>query len=132
MEAVTNSTVLIVLAKINRLDLLKIFKQIIATKEIYSEVLEGKDIPEVEQSCLKTLFKTIKIKEPAKILNLDLGVGETSAISLCLDENKLFISDDKKARKTAEILSIKCIGTIGIILENLKQERIKKNEAKEI
>ncbi|MBI4141667.1 hypothetical protein HY484_01955 [Candidatus Woesearchaeota archaeon] len=62
-----------------------------------------------------------------------MGVGETSAISLCKErKTALFISDDKKARRTAEILGIKCLGTIGIILENLKQKRLTKNEAKNI
>ena len=134
MEAVTNSTVLIVLARINRLDLLGIFKQMLTTKEIYSEVLAGKNIPEREKECLKDLFdKKIKIRAPVRKLNFDLGIGETSAISLCTESKiLLFISDDKKARKTAEILGIKCLGTIGIILENSKQKIITKSEAKEI
>ena len=134
MEAITNSTVLIFLAKIARLDLLKIFKSIHSVNAVYLEVLSGKEIPASEKALLEVFFKkSLKIETPAKIQILDLGDGETGAISLCVEKKQaVFLSDDKKARRIAKFLGIDCIGTIGIILKNLKEKNISKEEAKNI
>lgn len=133
MEAVTNSTVLIVLAKINRLNLLNIFERIFSVNEVRFEVL-AHNTPMKEKVLLEELFKSrIKIEVPVKKQVLELGAGESCAISLCCEKKHAkFLSDDKKARRTAEFLNIDCIGTAGIILENLRQRNITKNEAKEI
>ena len=129
--AVTNATVLIFLAKVGRLDLLQIYKRILTTPDIHAEVLKKGDVLR-ERHDLEKFFKSkLNVETPLKKINLDLGRGETSALSLCIEKKILiFLSDDKKARKVAEILSIKAIGTVGIILENLKQNKITKQEAK--
>ena len=133
MKAVTNATVLILLAKIDRLDLLEIIKKIQTTPEIEKEVLEGKEISAEEKERLENFFKKIAIKRSVASHHFDLGEGEKSAISLCEQENiLLFLSDDKKARKTASILGIGSLGTLGILLKNLQEKKITKKEAKEI
>lgn len=131
--AVTNATVLIFLAKVSRLDLLQIYKRILTTPEIHAEVLEKGDALRERHDLEKFFRSKVKVETPLKKINLDLGDGETSALSLCIERKILiFLSDDKKARKVAEILSIKAIGTVGIILENLKQNKITKQGAKKI
>lgn len=131
---VTNATVLISLAKVGKLNLLQIYKNILTTPQIRAEVLEKKEAPVKEKHDLEQyLSNNIKVESSVHNLNLDLGPGETSALSLCVEKKiHIFLSDDKKARKTAEILTIKVVGTIGIILENLKQDNITKQEAKKI
>lgn len=133
MEAVTNATTLILLAKINRLDLLRIIKVIRTTPKIRQEVLEGKGITEREKLGLEKIFSGGIVEKPTIILPLDIGSGERSALSLCKEKNiNLFLSDDKKARKAANILQIQSLGTIGIILKNLQEKKITKQEAKQI
>ncbi|MEK6857783.1 MAG: hypothetical protein AABX39_04315 [Nanoarchaeota archaeon] len=134
MEAVTNSTVIIFLAKIRKLELLDIFNNLFTTDTIKEEILQGKEIPDAERNILEKLFKEkIKLENPKEELDLDMEAGEKSAISLCTGkEVDFFLSDDKKARTAAEFLSIKILGTLGIILLNLKHKKINKNEAKKI
>lgn len=133
MEAVTNATVLILLAKIGRLDLLGVITKIRATPEIAREVLDGKEISIQEKQALEKFFKSIKIEKTISTLQIDLGVGEKSALSLCKEQKILFfLSDDKKARKAANILSIETLGTIGILLKNLQEKKITKQEAKKV
>lgn len=133
MEAVTNATVLILLAKINRLDLLNIIKKIQTTPEIEKEVLEGREISVQEKEMLELFLKNIRIEKATRILQLDLGEGEKSSLSLCRQRDiLLFLSDDKKARRVADILGIKTLGTIGVLLKNLQEKKITKKEAKEI
>ena len=132
-EVVTNSTVLIFLSKIQRLNLLNIYR-VFTTPEIIKEVLEGKNnILEIEKKYIQDYIKEKIRVELSKKVILDKGVGESSAISLCVEKKlRIFLSDDKQARKAAELLSLKSKGCLGLIIENLVQENITKNEAKEI
>ena len=90
--------------------------------------------PLKEKDDLENFFaQHIKIANPSVTLSLGLQSGETSAISLCKEKNlSLFLSDDKNARKAAQMLSINITGTIGVILENLQRGNLTKNEAKNI
>ncbi len=134
MEAVTNSTVIIFLAKIRKLELLNIFDNLFTTDTIKEEILQGKEIPDVERNILEKFFEErIKLENPKEELDLDVESGEKSAISLCAGkEVDFFLSDDKKARNTAEFLSIKTLGTLGIILLNLKHKNINKTDSKKV
>ena len=133
-QAITNSTVLILLAKVGRLDLLDVFKSIYTTSLIRAEILEGKELPLAEKNELQEYFtQKIKIENPKRNIFLNIGTGETSALSLCLEKKiTCFLSDDKKARKAADSLSIQAVGAIGIILRNIQQRKIHKQEAKNI
>ena len=44
-----------------------------------------------------------------------LGLGESSAIFLALNEGKIVVLDDKKARKLARDLGLEVIGTLSIL-----------------
>ena len=131
-EAVSNSSSIIYIAKLNIFNLAKnIFSKIILPKAVVEELFE-KNFPENE--IIKSeLNKFLEERDVKVFKELPLDEGEKAAISLCLEKNiRIFLSDDKKARKTAEILSIKVVGTVGIILENLRRNNITKQEAKKI
>ncbi|MBI2671457.1 DUF3368 domain-containing protein [Candidatus Woesearchaeota archaeon] len=129
-EAITNSTILIFLAKIRKLWLLNVYK-IFTTPKVIEEVTEGKNISDMEKKDLQEFIeKRIQIESPEKII-LNKGIGESSAISLCVEKKiKIFLSDDKQARKTAELLSLLPVGSLGIIIKNLEMKIISKEEAK--
>ncbi len=133
MEAVSNSTVIILFGKIRKLNLLDIYK-IFTTPEIFNEIIEKKQLLYDERDHLRKYFQEkVQVENPKNILSFDLDKGESEALSLCTEKNiKLFLSDDKNARKVAEIISIKPIGCIGIIIDNLKEKKITKEEAKNI
>ena len=91
---------------------------------------QEKEITAETLSLEQEFSKSIKILKAKKIKNLPLGTGEKEAISLCLQENlKIFISDDKKARKFARTFGLKTIGIIGILLQNLQTKKITKDES---
>ena len=67
------------------------------------------------------------------VKNFGLHDGENSCLSLCIEINdKTFLSDDKNARKAAESQGIKVMGTLGILISNLKKKKINKKEFSEI
>jgi uncharacterized protein len=131
-EAVANTSSILFLAKIKRFDLLKnMFQKVLIPDEVFDEIF-SKD--STENELIKGEMQDFIQKENVKkIKDLDLDEGEKAAISLCLERAiRIFISDDKKARKFARSLDILTIGLAGIIKYNLQEKQITREEAKEL
>ncbi|MBI2631423.1 DUF3368 domain-containing protein [Candidatus Pacearchaeota archaeon] len=129
-EAVTNSSCLIYLAKINRIDLLKnIFKIIFIPKQVTEEIFEKNNLENnIIKKELNNFIKEVQIKD---LKTFPIDKGENSAISYCLEKNiKMFLSDDKKARNFAQTLGIEAMGTLGILLNNVRDKKLEKEECK--
>jgi uncharacterized protein len=114
---ISDTSCLIALSRINRLDILHyIFSTIVTTEEVQREF--GQPLPswlEVKQVKNESKFEEIK-----KLLDQ----GEASAIALALEtENAVLVIDEKKGRKIAKELNIEIIGTLRILLF-AKQEGI--------
>jgi predicted nucleic acid-binding protein len=108
---ISDTSCFIILSKINELDLLhKIYEDIFTTPEVAVEY--GEALPE----WVKII--SVKDKYRQQILEMQLGKGESSAMALSLEiPDSVLILDDYKARKTAEVLNLKYIGTIGLIIK---------------
>ena len=125
-SVIANSTPLIALAKINRLDLLKeVYSQIVIPKAVYEEVaISGKG---KKGSVEITKAKWIKVKEVRdeklkKFLQLELGKGEAEVIALAYEANAdLVIMDENRGRRMARMFSLNVSGTIGTIIEAKKE-----------
>ena len=120
MTAISNSTPLIVLAKINRLDLLKdYFGEIYIPEEVYDEVVRrgGNQAGSSEvASCNWIKVEPVKNRMAVETLSLSLDKGEAEAIVLSREKDSLLIIDDGAGRKTAELLGVKITGTVGVLL----------------
>ena len=119
MKVVSNSTCIIALLRVGRLTLLKdLFDRILIPEEVYREIyVNGKEgFVELEKV---DLFEIKKIKN-RRFFNLLRGLiddGEAASIILAIEEDAgLIILDDKDARKIAEKLGLKVMGTAGILL----------------
>ncbi|RLI80946.1 DUF3368 domain-containing protein [Archaeoglobales archaeon] len=119
MKVVSNSTCIIALLRIGKLTLLKdLFDRIFIPEEVYREIyVDGKEgFIELERA---DFFEVRKIKNHL-FFNLLRGLiddGEAASIILALEEDaSLIILDDKDARKIAEKLGLKVMGTTGILL----------------
>jgi uncharacterized protein len=110
---VSNSSCLIILLRLERLDLLrKMYGKITIPGSVKKEVFKRKKAPD--------WIDVVEISQPVayEILEKTLGQGESEAITLCLEAKAdLLILDDLAARKTAQRLGIKVAGVIGILLE---------------
>lgn len=98
------------MTKIQRLDLLKSYDNVCTTPTVVREF--GEELP--------NWIQVIKPKDEhkQKLLELQIDEGEASAICLALELSAdLIILDDMKARKIADSLQLKIIGTLGIIVK---------------
>ena len=124
---ISDSTTLIVLFDLNRLDLLSnIFAQIIIPDAVYKEISVKSSI------ILPSFMKVEKVhdSEILEILKNVLDIGESEAIALALERKSPLIIDEKKGRKIALREGIQIIGLLGIMYLNIKKGYMSKNEAK--
>lgn len=107
---ISDTSCLILLEKLGKLDLLKtVFGKLTITQIVADEF--EKAIPEFIE------IENPKDKNYQRILESFLDSGEASAIALALEkENPLLIIDDYKARREAKQLRIKYTGTLGILI----------------
>ncbi len=119
---IANSTPLIALAKLSRLDLLpKIYNQVTIPRAVYEEVTisgyEKDGLAEIKKAeWLK--IKEVKEYKLKKLLQMELGKGESEVIALACELNAdLVIIDENRGREIARMFGLKVTGTIGIIIE---------------
>ena len=121
---ISDSSCLISLTNINKLDILKkLFKEIIITPEVAAEYKEP--LPDwIIKKDVNHKDLTIKIKESG------LDIGESSSIALAMEtKNSVLILVDDPARKFALKLGLKITGTIGVISQAYDQGHIESYES---
>ncbi len=107
---VSDTSSLIALTNIGELELLKeVYEEVVITPLIAEEYgLETPDWIRIEQ---------IKDIQKFKLLNLELDKGESSGITLALENApSLLIIDEKKGRRIAKKLGIKILGILGVMI----------------
>ncbi len=119
-KVVSNTTPILSLLKIGKLDLLKeLYGSIIIPQAVYDELEAGKDKNFYVD--LKTLpwIKIERIKtEETKLYLFDLDAGEAEVIILAHEQNAdLVILDESLGRRYAKQLDLTLTGTVGVLLK---------------
>jgi predicted nucleic acid-binding protein len=134
-KVVSNASPLIYLSVVGNLHLLKnLFGNVIIPTEVFREVCGARDTPDsvvissaVDDGWIHT--------ESAVIGDADLlaessgiDIGEAAAILLAREKGALLLIDDKMGRSAAEILGVKCLGTVGVLLQALSNSILNLDE----
>ncbi len=134
--AVVDSSVLIHLLRIGRLDLLKrFFGEIKVTEEIYEEIKEGKvGFSEFEDACgdwVRIISGSLKgLKRIAVLENIE--EADVSVLLLAERDKDILLSNDYVLIGLARSRGVECLWFIGFVLKCLGKRLINKNEAKKI
>lgn len=128
---VSNSTVLIYLGKLGRLDLLKkLFKKIVIPKEVFEEVVVvGKkgnhaDAILVENAVNEGWILVQECTELPQLKEFGIDKGELEAISLAVQLKAQILLDQTHARVAAQAFGLKPHGTLFVLLKSLKKNFI--------
>lgn len=119
-KVVSNTTPILSLLKINRLDLLKqLYTQIYIPEAVYKEIEAGKTKEFYKDLSKIDWIKIAEIQDKQAVKYfLDLDSGEAEAIVLASEINAdLIILDEKLGRFHAKHADLKVTGTIGILLK---------------
>lgn len=120
LKVVSNTTPIVSLLKLNKLDLLhQLYNQIYIPTAVYKEVEAGKDKVYYQNLSKIDWINIIDIddKQAVKYF-LDLDSGEAEAIVLATELNAdLILMDEKLGRYYAKHAELKITGTIGILIK---------------
>ncbi|RZB34744.1 MAG: hypothetical protein SRB1_00512 [Desulfobacteraceae bacterium Eth-SRB1] len=121
MIVVSDSTILIGLVKIGRLDLLKeTFSRVFIPEEVFKEVVErgkGKPGSKVIKEAVWIEPKPVKDKIQVAFLLGSLEKGEAEVLVLARElEADLILLDEEKARKSAVIAGFEIMGLLGLFI----------------
>ncbi len=125
MQLISNSSPLIALSTLEKLDILKtLFGNIIIPEAVYDEVFT-RGFDKVSVPGFLAIEK-ISDKNLMVSLEMQIGYGESEVIALAL-ERKItrVLIDDKQARKIAENLGLKVMGTLGVLILAKEKQLIK-------
>lgn len=121
MKVVCDSTVLIGLARIGRLELLRqLFSEVFIPEKVYDEVVvRGKGRPGAEEVASAEWIRTMEIRDlqTVRMLSSHMGAGEAEVLVLGkeLPADWLVIDEDK-ARDSAHAAGFKVIGLAGLLV----------------
>lgn len=122
---ISNSTPIIHLAKIGRLDLLQqFFGTIIVPQMVWKECTSpGKRRPEIENILTADWIQVVKINDRiVTLLRHDLDHGEAEAIALAMERKaSLILLDDSDAREKARLYHLPITGTVGLLLRAYRE-----------
>lgn len=122
MRIVCNTSPLILLAKIGRLDLLtRLYGEVFIPSSVLSEVEAG---PGKEPEQIRALLESGKSqlhqasRRALEMVPADLGPGERETIALALATKvDLVILDDQQGRRVARERALLVTGTVGVLIE---------------
>ena len=127
MIVISDSSPLISLLSVEKLDILgKLFETVMIPEAVYNEVF-NKKVSNLDLKKTKFLqIEKVTDRKMVKLLKMQLGYGESEVIALALEKGiDRVIIDDKQARKVADKLGLKVIGTLGILILAKEKQVIK-------
>lgn len=137
MIVVSDTTPLISLLKIERLDLLeKLFGQVLIPKAVFYELTADERFGfEADQIREKNyiIVKAVKNPESANILKRATGLdqGESEAIVLTDESNAdILLMDEAKGRSVSLQMGFKVMGTIGILMAAYEEKDLTANDVR--
>lgn len=137
MTIVSDTTPLISLIKINRLDLLeKLFHEVLIPEAVYRELTTNQSFALEAEEVKKAPFlkvSPVQNKQSIQILQAVSGLddGESEAIVLAGEKlSDVLIIDERRGRKVVQQLGISITGTVGILVQANDEGMISKADAK--
>jgi predicted nucleic acid-binding protein len=124
-DAITNTSPLLYLYRIHRMELLhRIFDKVITVSAVNEELLEGfrrgYDVPDLQKYAWLQI--TSPKSMPSEWLASDLGRGELEVISLALElKTYVVVLDDALARRIAKAAGLTVWGTLRVLLEGKRR-----------
>ncbi len=132
MKVVSNAGPLIALGKLGRLGLLsQLYGVVLIAPEVYQEVVVNGlrlGAPDADAAQFLIQQKQIQVEpvsldsnDPLLATGIDLGEAETLALAIqeCAD---WALIDNAHARRAAHSVSVRCKGTLGVLLEAFRKK----------
>ncbi len=134
MRVFVDSSTLIALARIGKLDILRtVLNEIFITGDIKQEIIKEKSPDaEVIKGAINQWIIVVDYKgKPAELRKYGLDLGEASLFLAAKPEDRLIL-DEANARRFAESKGLKFTGLIGLIVAAVRTRKLAVDEGLEI
>jgi len=125
MRAVTNTSPLIYLSRIGRLDLFRQYREVLIPEKVLEEIEAGRKRGHPEALDVRRLVRTGHarvVRVPKVRREWNLGPGETAAIALALRERvDEIVIDDRAAIAIAKFLGLRPVSIPFLLLRDRKK-----------
>jgi len=131
---VVDSSALIPLSRIGRLELLKqLFKDIKTIEEVYEETVKESNKRGINnlEDAFKNWIKVQEYKREDKTVN-GLSITDSKLIQFAEESSDTLITNDQAMKKVAETKRIEVYWLTTVIIKAVKEKKLKPNEAKEM
>ena len=117
-KVIVNSTPMIALANIGKIDLLRqVYRKIVIPQAVYDEIISPSVKKQVEERRDWITVEHIEDHSQKRMYRAKLHAGEVEVMILAQEQNaELVILDDNAAKKTAKYLGLSVTGTLGVLL----------------
>ena len=130
--AISDSSTLIHLAKIGRLNFLRKFhKKILVAPAVWKKIVEeGKDWPGSNELKEAKQAGWLEVVEPTNrtlihFLRKDLHEGESETIALAVEnDSEIVFLDESEARRIARVYGLNITGVVGILIRAKREDMI--------
>jgi len=127
MRAVTNTSPLIYLSRIGRLDLFRQYREVLIPETVLEEIEAGRKRGHPEALDVRRLVRTRNarvVRVPKVRREWNLGPEETAAIALALKERvEEIVIDDRAAIAIAKFLGLRPVSIPFLLLRDRKKEQ---------
>lgn len=125
-ELVVDTSPLVVLGKVGRLDLLlEGSKRLVLPLAVADEIRAG-PVSDPARTALDAgrFGDPVPVDGLLKVLEWGLGAGESAVLTLAASRGAIAVLDDREARRAANALGIPVVGTLGLVLHAARQGRV--------
>lgn len=125
---VSNSTPLIALARIQKLELLpKAYRRVFVPETVFNELTARPERPGAREIAEARWLRVMAIEDAKAVERLRywLDPGESEAIILAREQNLPLAIDERRGRNVASSLGLQITGTVGILLAFKELELVK-------
>ncbi len=117
---VADSGPLIALARLNLLHVPGCyFEPAFVTTAVWDEVTRNPkpEMDRLQEAATSGHIKVVEVlTQPDSLQNAGVDVGEQTAIALALSLPATLLIDDRRARRTAQVLGVSTLGTLGLLV----------------
>ena len=122
MSVVSNSSPLINLARVGRMDILRqLYGKVVIPEAVWNEVVvqeAGQPGADEVREAPWIVKRSVRNRELVLALRQELGAGEAEAIALALEiKAQLLLMDEHLGRETAHHLGLRYTGIVGVLIE---------------
>lgn len=133
LKVIVNSTPIIALCGIGKLDILReLYREITIPAAVYREVtaVEDSACMQIKNTSGWIHIESIRDSTEKKMYKAKLHAGEVEVMILAQEQKAdLVIIDDNAAKKTAKYLGLTVTGTLGVLLKAKRQGLVQRVDA---